>query len=226
MKDQISKYKDYQDYIDNQNRGYSNKVLTHSGVGVETVQQIQERIPTAERVMCHGTRAGAEQKFFMKVYDAEAIGTEIGEGCEQYDHTIQWDFHEQKDEWIQAFDIVYTNCFDHAVLPEKALTTWFEQVKPGGSLVIEFHGGAYKGKPIRGNWTKVDPNNNYYYEDVDAFLESIGAIYDCQWQSPQMTFDKDIHLDSTIKRNQKKYNVTSVNPYTFGRRTARYRRPE
>ncbi|HUV35523.1 MAG TPA: hypothetical protein VMX58_01130 [Patescibacteria group bacterium] len=87
--------------------------------------------------ICHGTRNGKEQEWFRKYLGCEVIGTEISETAEQFPHTIQWDFHETKPEWIDATDFIYSNSFDHSYDPQKCLDAWMSCIKKGGLCILE-----------------------------------------------------------------------------------------
>lgn len=93
--------------------------------------------------ICHGTRRGMEQQWFRKYLGCEVIGTEISKTAADFPHTIQWDFHEVKPEWIGAVDFIYSNSFDHSYDPEKCLNTWMSCVRPGGVCILE-HSGAHE----------------------------------------------------------------------------------
>lgn len=87
--------------------------------------------------ICHGTRRGKEQEWFRKYLGCEAIGIEISETATTFPHTIQWDFHQVKPEWIDAVDFIYSNSFDHSYDPEMCLNQWMSCVKPGGICLLE-----------------------------------------------------------------------------------------
>ncbi len=87
--------------------------------------------------ICHGTRRGKEQEWFRKYLGCEVIGTEISETAQAFPHTIQWDFHEVKSEWVDAVDFVYSNSFDHSYDPERCLDAWMSCVRTGGFCIIE-----------------------------------------------------------------------------------------
>jgi hypothetical protein len=93
--------------------------------------------------ICHGTRRGMEQQWFRKYLGCEVIGTEISKTATEFPHTIQWDFHEVKPEWIGAVDFIYSNSFDHSYDPEKCLNTWMSCVRLGGVCILE-HSGAHE----------------------------------------------------------------------------------
>ena len=50
---------------------------------------------------------------------------------------VEHDFHEQKKEWLNHFDFVYSNSLDQSYDPKKALQVWFDQIKKGGYIFIE-----------------------------------------------------------------------------------------
>jgi hypothetical protein len=87
--------------------------------------------------LCHGTRRGKEQEWFRKYLGCEVIGTEISDTATQFPHTIRWDFHETKPEWIGAVDFIYSNSFDHSYDPQRCLDAWMSCVKPGGLCILE-----------------------------------------------------------------------------------------
>lgn len=87
--------------------------------------------------ICHGTRRGKEQEWFRKYLGCEVIGTEISDTAEQFPHTIRWDFHEARLEWIDATDFIYSNSFDHSYDPEKCLNSWMSCIRPGGLCILE-----------------------------------------------------------------------------------------
>ncbi|GGE63109.1 class I SAM-dependent methyltransferase [Actibacterium pelagium] len=100
--------------------------------------------------VCHGTRSGKEQAWFRACLSSENVfGTEISDTAEDFEHTIQWDFHDTKDEWKGAFDFVYSNSWDHAFDPKKAFTSWVDTLKPGGVMLLD-HGMNYDPSKVDG----------------------------------------------------------------------------
>ena len=133
----IYKYQTYDEYVDEQTRANKLK-LSHIWVQKATMDQIKQRVLNPKAIICHGTRNGTEQSYLKQIYgDIEIIGTEISETAEQFNMTVQHDFHEQKEEWIEHFDILYSNSFDHSYDPWKCIKTWSEQLKPGGWAFLE-----------------------------------------------------------------------------------------
>lgn len=88
--------------------------------------------------LCHGTRNGFEQNFLNSLnIGIEALGTDISETAEDYENSVQWDFHDVNDEWKNRFDFIYTNSLDQSWQPKKALVVWLEQLAENGILIIE-----------------------------------------------------------------------------------------
>ena len=91
--------------------------------------------------LCHGTRRGKEQYWFRKYLDCDVVGTEISDTADYFPHTIQWDFHDAKPEWINSVDFIYSNSFDHSFDPQRCLNTWMSCVRESGVCIIEHTSG-------------------------------------------------------------------------------------
>lgn len=87
--------------------------------------------------LCHGTRRGKEQIWFRKFLNCEVIGTELSDNAKDFPYTIQWDFHDIKNEWINSADFIYSNSFDHTYDPEKCINAWVECLRKNGLCIIE-----------------------------------------------------------------------------------------
>lgn len=126
----------------------NNRKIGWVGVNEENIaflaKHIKNTVGTPRFGICHGTRRGKEQEWFRKYLDCQVIGTEIADTAAQFPHTIQWDFHETRPEWIGATDFIYSNAFDHSYDPEKCLNAWMSCVKKGGLCIIE-HSSAHGG---------------------------------------------------------------------------------
>jgi len=107
---------------------------------------IKDNIGVVRGGICHGTRRGFEQAEFSKLLGCPVLGTEISDTAAQFPDTVQWDFHDQKAEWQNAFSFVYSNSLDQAFDPRKALSTWAAQLEPTGLLFLDhtmFHSPAH-----------------------------------------------------------------------------------
>lgn len=122
--------------------------LKNSWVVPEVIQLLSDYIYntlsiTPNLILCHGTRRGLEQQYFLNEFkkfhiNPTVIGTEISPTAHDFPNTIEWDFHNVKDEWINNVDVVYSNSFDHSYKPEECLDTWMSCVKKDGVCIIEY----------------------------------------------------------------------------------------
>ncbi len=150
----IYKYKNYDEYKNTQiffNKQKINKVWADENTLKIVSNFLKENIkPEKIKGLCHGSRNGFEQKCFInEIPNAEVIGTDISETANDYDNSIVHDFHDEKKEWIENFDFVYSNSLDQSYDPEKALNTWINQVKKDRYVIIEHsdqHGVISSGK--------------------------------------------------------------------------------
>jgi hypothetical protein len=101
-------------------------------------QALADRGVNIRKVLCHGTRSGAEQQFFQGATGADVLGTEISDTATQFPMTIQWDFHEVKPEWNATFNVIFSNSWDHSYDPKLAFSRWLSCVANGGALVLEW----------------------------------------------------------------------------------------
>jgi hypothetical protein len=93
--------------------------------------------------ICHGVRTGQEVAWFRKYTGAKVIGTEISPlAAGQYEHTIVWDFHQVKKEWLQKFDFIYSNALDHSYDPKKCIEAWVSCLAPGGKAFVQWSKAA------------------------------------------------------------------------------------
>ena len=93
--------------------------------------EIKKHIPDASFGICHGVRNAWEVQEFRKLLKINVIGTDIAPSANQFDHTIQWDFHNVKDEWKNSVDFIYSNSFDHSFDPVVCLDAWMKCIKKG-----------------------------------------------------------------------------------------------
>jgi hypothetical protein len=95
--------------------------------------------------LCHGTRQGFEQKWFREHLKGKVnvIGTEISDTATQFEHTIQWDFHDIKPAWERNTGFVYSNSWDHSFDPARAFKAWAKCLVSGGFMMLD-HGIGYE----------------------------------------------------------------------------------
>lgn len=108
---------------------------------------------TFEMGICHGSKLGIENAWLQKHLGIDVWGTDLGARAHdpRYAHdkspyhdiicpvkNIQWDFHNVKDEWINAVDVIYSNALDHSNDPPYCLRQWMRCVKKTGACVLEW----------------------------------------------------------------------------------------
>ena len=150
----IYKYNNYDEYKESQIY-YNKKKIEHVWADQENlliiVNFLKDNI-LKDKIsgICHGSRNGFEQSFFNKnLPNSKVIGTDISDTAANFKDSIIWDFHDQKDEWVNNFDFVYSNSLDQSFDPKKALYTWLNQINKGGFIIIEHseqHGVIASGK--------------------------------------------------------------------------------
>ena len=143
----IYNYESYEDYVNAQIEGNKRKIknsyvdpISLGGLVGHLYEQYSLKPST---ILCHGTRRGLEQQYFLDIYKSlgitpNVIGTEISPTAVDYPNTIQWDFHEVKDEWVGAVDLVYSNSFDHSYKPTDCLKAWMSCLSKNGVCVLEY----------------------------------------------------------------------------------------
>jgi hypothetical protein len=131
-------YKNYKEYVSCQRAGFEKK-KDRVWCIEENIKAIADYLKpnNPSKGICHGTRGGYEQIWFMKyLADCEVIGTEIGDFTAP--NTIQCDFNQEYPDLVGKFDFLYSNSFDHAFEPQKTAKIWFNQLNPGGFLILEW----------------------------------------------------------------------------------------
>ena len=138
-RDRAGKF-DYERYRKIQTAGNVRKI-ENVFVKEENIRMLADYIKSVigqpEFGVCHGTRRGLDQAWFRKYLDCDVFGTEISHTAIEFPNTIQWDFHESKPEWVDHFDFIYSNSFDHSYDPRACLRTWLGCVRSGGLCILE-----------------------------------------------------------------------------------------
>lgn len=145
----IYEYNNYEEYVKIQtqhnksklqmNQSYFNTPGPRKGIIICMIENLLGKKVNDKDVMCHGTRDGHEQKFFKELFPKGHIqGTEISDTASKFPMTVQYDMSKQHPRWINRFDIVYSNSFDHSIDPKETLRVWHEQLREGGLLFIEW----------------------------------------------------------------------------------------
>ena len=138
----IHKYKNYEEYKETQIR-YNKQKLDKVWADKDTLKLVSNFLKENIRSeiikgVCHGSRNGFEQKCFQQeIANSEVIGTDISETAKNFENSYIHDFHEEKKEWHDNFDFVYSNSLDQSYDPKKALNTWLKQIKKDRYIIIE-----------------------------------------------------------------------------------------
>ena len=172
------KFNNYEEYKEKQIIGYKSKVNSHSWVDTYSVRGLVSYIVDYNAEvsfgLCHGTRKGIEQEEFNRTFESldlnvTVLGTEIaGEAEDRFLDTIEWDFHEIKDEWKHNVDFIFSNSFDHSYDPERALDSWMKCLNDKGLCFIEWTPDS------DGNSRPMDP----FEASFDEYTELIEQKYE------------------------------------------------
>ena len=138
----IHKYKNYEEYKETQihyNKLKLDKVWADKDTLKLVSNFLKENIQSSNlKGICHGSRNGFEQKCFQEeIVNSEVIGTDISETAKNFENSFIHDFHEEKKEWLDNFDFVYSNSLDQSYDPKKALNTWLKQIKKDRYIILE-----------------------------------------------------------------------------------------
>ena len=139
---EVYKHEDYNEYRDAQiwkNTGKLKLVWIKKKELNVIVKNIKKNIPIANFGICHGVRNAWEVSQFRKSLGIKVIGTDISYTAERFDSTIEWDFHNVKDEWVDAVDFIYSNSFDHSYDPPMCLDKWMSCIKKTGVCYIHWN---------------------------------------------------------------------------------------
>lgn len=138
---EIYKYKDYEEYKRIQLEGTEKKKdkVWVQRVNIQFLSKyIKSKIEKPKLGLCHGTRKGREQQWFMKyIPDSYVLGTEISPLAKEFPNTIEWDFHKIKSSWKGKMDFIYSNSLDHSFDPKRAIKSWCSCLNKNGMLLIE-----------------------------------------------------------------------------------------
>lgn len=138
----LHEYSSYEEYRDVQ-IAHNKRKIGNVWADKKTLRRVADLVVMGRsgrtvRGLCHGTRNGFEQNFLNSLgVGIEAIGTDISDTALNYDHSVQWDFHDVNEKWKGHFDFVYTNSLDQSWKPKEAVSTWLGQIERNGMLIIE-----------------------------------------------------------------------------------------
>jgi len=152
-------------------------------------EYMQKKLPKIESGICHGTRRGKEQEWFSKYLSCDdVIGTEISDTATQFPKTIQWDFHNLKDEWKNHFDFIYSNSLDHSYDILYCISQWTKCLKKNGLIIINgttAHMSLFGNKSDIGGYSKKQIqkiiNNTPNLKVIDVLKGKKTKMYYLSW---------------------------------------------
>ena len=137
----LLKFNSYEDYKRIQIETNKRKLQKISTTAKElrfVANFIQKNIPEASFGLCHGVRNGYEVKQLRALLGVNVLGTEISETANQFEHVMQWDFHDVKQEWTGNVDFIYSNAWDHSYDPDAMLRSWMSCLRPNGRCFLQW----------------------------------------------------------------------------------------
>ena len=177
----LHKYKDYEEYKNIQVIGNKQK-LSYSWVNLNNLYKIVEFIldinPKVSFGLCHGTRRGFEQKqikeeFSKRGKDVNVIGTEISDTANQFESTIEWDFHNVHPDWVNNVDFIYSNSLDHSYDPEMCLDRWMSCLNESGVCVLEWSSQHSERTPRDTEELFENPKMPFTARQLDPFVADL-----------------------------------------------------
>ncbi len=140
---QLTRFTSYEQYIETQCRVTASKPKSvwMTATDVEAVAAaVRRHVPGAQAGMCHGVRNGWEAHALRAALAIDVYGTEIADVAKALPYLIQWDFHEDRPDWVGRFDFVYSNSLDHSYDPKKAVDCWMRSLQPQGVCILHWSG--------------------------------------------------------------------------------------
>lgn len=171
---------DYDAYVEAQTK-VNLKKIDFSGPNYSRINMvatyIKKHIPNIKFGICHGTRRGTEQRDFKNILNIPVIGTEISHTAEQFPDTIQWDFHEVKEEWLDSVSFIFSNSLDHSYDPIKCLNAWMSCIAPDGKIFLQRGQDDLPGIAK----TNKHPEADMFQASEKAFAQVVDAAGSGEW---------------------------------------------
>ena len=193
---EIYEYKDYEEYVKIQTEtnkakldwSYFDRQGARKGIIILMLEKYFGESANDKDVICHGTRGGHEQLFFHNIFPKGHIqGTEISDTASQFPMTVEWDFTKENYKWINRFDLVYSNSFDHTIDPQETLRVWHEQLREGGFMFIEWSEYSAIGNendPLKATFKEIEEliteANFEITETIKIGTKHSGNMYICR----------------------------------------------
>lgn len=172
----IHNYKNYNQYREKQIMANKHKidwVWAWEGTVVSIIRHYTRLVREPTSVLCHGSRNGAEVKYFQKhLPEATVLGTDISPTATNYLDQVVWDFQIRNNDWVGKWDIVYSNSFDHSNKPEETLTIWKEQITKDGIVAVDYS--------VWPDHTNQKPNSvdclHITFDELEKLFDKVGLV--------------------------------------------------
>lgn len=138
----VYRYRDYEHYVEQQtlanveklNRCWATRDMTNKFA--KYYQKIRKDPAT---ILCHGSRNGQEVRWFGEEFpDALTLGTDISYTATKFPNQIQWDMQQENPEWIDKWDLIYTNSLDHVIDFIGTLNVICNQLSDDGLFILDY----------------------------------------------------------------------------------------
>jgi len=164
----VHNYKDYEEYKRIQSDANKAKI-NNVWAKPEVLDYVGKSQKDRCFGICHGSRNGYEVYYLNTlIFGGMIIGTDISDTAEKYNLISQLDFHNVRKEWVGNVDFIYSNSFDHAYDPEKALDAWMSCITRDGTCYIEWYNLG----------SECDHKRDCFGCTVDEFKAFVGKKYD------------------------------------------------
>lgn len=129
---------------------------------VKINELLHSYIDDIKTIVCHGCRNGLEVNVLQTLnLNAKVFGTDIYGPAYKYDREYfrEMDFDIVPKNWVEYFDVIYSNSIDHSRNPINTLSSWKTELKENGICFIAFHWGRGVSKTDCFHLDPVDPES-------------------------------------------------------------------
>ncbi|PSF38248.1 hypothetical protein C7H19_07205 [Aphanothece hegewaldii CCALA 016] len=167
----IRQYENYEHYVRHQKSKLERFMVTNNAwiknydkVYYEVLKErLKPHIQKRMSVLCLAARLGTEVRSFIDL-GCFAVGIDLNPGQENK-YVVVGDFHhlQYADESI---DLVFTNSFDHALMPNKIISEVKRVLQPNGRFIIEIALGLQQG---------TDPGDyeSFFWNQIEDIVELV-----------------------------------------------------
>lgn len=155
------------------------------------------------RGVTHGSRQGWEPFIFSLMFDAHFTGTDISPTCEFFPNMFTRDFHDLNPEECSCYDFVYSNAWDQAINPMKAIRTWLLTTKDDGFLVL-------RAKEPGLEWINGRPE--LIVDETDPFNATLSEL---EVMIQQHNPDIVLSFYTILEENWHHLNDSIAHPYSY-----------